>query len=155
MNRGLAAAAAIVVSFAFGTAIASREAAAAGRQPAATCSAVDKDFLETAVAQMTAFRAWGADYVTGEGEGTSQAGLAYEAERFIMRKQPKDRALAQARLLMIAMLVEYQRAVTAPSAVGAGTSFRRVHDNGVALRTLLAQSGPALALEGCDVAPLL
>jgi hypothetical protein len=155
VNRGLAAAAAIVVSFAFGTVIASREAAAADRQPTYSCSAVDRDFLETAVAQMTAFRAWGADYVTGQGEGTEQAALAAEAQQMILGKHPTDRALEQSRLLMGAMLIEYQRAVTAPSALDAGTSFRRVHDLGVSLRSLLAESGPSLAHEGCDVAPLL
>jgi hypothetical protein len=155
MNRGLAAAAAIVVSFALGTVLASHEAAAAGREQAHRCAAVDKDFLETAVAQMTAFRAWGADYVTGAVEGASQAQLADEAEQFIMRKHPQDPSLQQARLLMGAMLIEYQRAVTAPTAYEAGLSLRRVHDNGVELRSLLATVGPALARVGCDVAPLL
>lgn len=155
MNRGLAAAAAIVVSFALGTMLASREAAAAQRQPTHVCSAMDRDFLETAVAQMTAFRAWGAEYVTGGQEGAAQAALADEAARFIMRKHARDRSLEQARLLMGAMLIEYERAVSAPTAVDAGLSLRRVHDLGVALRQLLADAGPALAREGCDVAPLL
>jgi hypothetical protein len=149
VNRGLAATAAIVVSFALGTVIASHEAAAAGRQPTHVCSAVDRDFLETAVVQMTAFRLWSGDYLTGGGDAAEQSALTDEAARLIMAKQPRDRALNQARLLLGAMLVEYRRVVEA------GGSFQRVRDLGVALRALLAEAGPALAREGCDVSPLL
>jgi len=155
VNRGLAAATAIVVSFALGTVLASRQASAAQRGPTYGCSALDKDFVETAVAQMTAFRAWSGDYVTGGADAADQAALANEATQFIMRKHASDASLERARLLMGAMLIEYQRAVTAGTAVDAGLSLRRVHDLGIQLRSLLAEAGPGLAKAGCNVAPLL
>jgi NAD(P)H-dependent flavin oxidoreductase YrpB (nitropropane dioxygenase family) len=155
VNRGLAAAAAIVISFTLGTAIASHEAAAADRQAAHTCAAVDRDFLRVASAQMLSFRMWSADYVTGAEEPTRQAAMADEAAQLVMRKHALDPSLERARLLMGSMLIEYERAVLATSAVDAGASLHRVRDLGIALRSLLSDVGPGLAAVGCDVAPLL
>lgn len=151
MNRGLAAATAIVVSFALGTALASREAVAAQRQPTHSCSAVDRDFIETATAQMTLFRTWSADYVTGADDGAAQAAMAEEAAQLVIRKRPQDVSLDRARMLMGAMLVEYQRAVTATMPADAGASLQRVHDLGSALRGLLADAAPGLNAAGCTV----
>jgi hypothetical protein len=155
MNRGLAAAAAIALSFALGTALASREAAAASREPTHACTLVDRDFLVVATRQMTAFRAWSADYVTGAEDAESQAVLADEAAQDVMRKHAVDPALDRARLLMGAMFIEYERAVTAPTPAEAGGSLQRVRDLGIALRSLLSDAGPALGDAGCDVSPLL
>jgi hypothetical protein len=115
-----------------------------------SCSAVDQSFIQVAGVQMTAFRTWGGEYVSGQTDPAVLAALAQEAHMLIVRKRPQDASLVRAHSLMVAMLTEYNRAMTGlASGTGGARELQRVHVLGGHLRGVLSQAAPALGAHGC------
>jgi hypothetical protein len=154
MIRGLAAALVILLVFTAGTAVAARDVTT----PAADvhiCSAADRKFIEAARVNLPAFAMWRDDYVGGSVEHGTFGSVARETAVLMARTGPQDRSLQQARLLISAMLSEFEAAAAAREAGGLGAQ-QLVHAQQLdaTLRGHLAGAAPGLAAVGCDISEL-
>ena len=121
-----------------------------------TCSATDRQFIETAKTNITAIGLWGQEYLTGDAGAGEVVAEAKRAAQIVEGTQPSDPSLQQARTLMRSMFVEYGRAIRAHARHGdAGSHMFRAYGIANSTHEVLANAAPALAARGCDVAPLL
>jgi hypothetical protein len=121
-----------------------------------TCSATDKQFIDTTRLNMDMLGYWSSNLATGEaGPGEVIAETKRAAAR-VSATAPTDPTLEQARQVLRAMLSEYWRAVAARAHHReAGPHMMRAYGLANFAHDMLAQAGPALAARGCDVNPLL
>ena len=63
-----------------------------------TCSATDRQFIETARTNMTALELWSEQYQSGDASGKDVEGQARSASKIMRRTGPTDSSLQQARL---------------------------------------------------------
>ena len=144
----------ILLVFTAGTAFAGRNV---GTTAAAsyTCSAADRKFIDVARVNLPAFATWKDDFVGGGVDDTTFAAVAAETAALMGRTSPQDRSLAQARLLVGAMLAEFGRAASEREAGGLGAKpLLHAQELDATLRGHFAEAAPGLAAVGCEISAL-
>jgi hypothetical protein len=121
-----------------------------------TCSATDRQFLQTAQINMAAMTLWGQQYESGDADGKDVVRESKDAAKIVRGMDPTDPALSQTRRLMVGMLTEYAKAVQIQARHGNSSShmYRAYGLANFAREVLLHAKEPLLA-RGCDVRPLL
>jgi hypothetical protein len=121
-----------------------------------TCSATDRQFLQTAQINMTAMDLWGQQYESGDADGKDVVRESRQAAQIVRGMDPTDPSLTKTRRLLVGMLNEYARAVQLQDHHGNSSShmYRAYGLANFARDILLHAKGPLLA-RGCDVRPLL
>jgi hypothetical protein len=121
-----------------------------------TCSATDRQFIETARTNMTALELWSEQYQSGDASGEDVEGQARSASKIVRGTGPTDGALQQARLLVIGMLSEYAKAVQQQEHHrDAGPHVYRAYRLANFAHSVLVRAQAPLTQLGCDVSPLL
>jgi hypothetical protein len=121
-----------------------------------TCSATDRQFIETARTNMTALGLWADEYLHGDLHAADVIGETKQATTLIEQTSPTDPSLAQTRSLMTGMFTEYGKAIHAQSRHrDAGPHMYRAYGLANFAHGVLEQARPALAKRGCDVTALL
>ncbi len=120
-----------------------------------TCSAADKQFIQTVSSNLTQLFYWSDSLASGDVEPAVVVRQARSEAEQIEATRPTDPTLAQTRGLLRVMFVEYGRAVYAKYHKGnagkhMGASYAFAND----VHNLLVEAQPQLAAKGCDVAPL-
>jgi hypothetical protein len=119
-----------------------------------TCSATDRQFIETARTNMTALELWSEQYQNGEATKDDLVGQARTAARIVRGSRPTDYSLQQTRRLVTGMLTEYAKAVQAKQR-DAGPHMYRAYGLANFAHTVLVRAQSPLAQLGCDIRPLL
>jgi hypothetical protein len=105
-----------------------------------TCSATDKQFLQTTALNMNMLGYWSSNRAAARVDATD----------------PTDPSLSQTRQIVRAMLSEYWRAVAASAHHReAGLHMMRAYGLANFAHDVLSQAEPALSSRGCDVSSLL
>jgi hypothetical protein len=140
------------VTFLFG----SGRAQAGQRQVTHTCSAADRQFLDTVSANMFQLAYWSDALVQDDvAPGVVVKQARAEAAQ-VDATRPTDPTFEQARGLLRGMLTAYARAIAAKMHGGnAGAPMRTAYLLANAVHDLLAGAQPELAARGCDPALLL
>ena len=121
-----------------------------------TCSATDRQFIETARTNMTALGLWSEQYENGDSGGAELVKQARTGEKIVRGTGPTDSSLQQTRRLLMGMLSEYARAVQLQDRHGdAGPHMYRAYGLANYAHTVLTQAERPLFKLGCDVRPLL
>jgi hypothetical protein len=121
-----------------------------------TCSATDRQFIETARTNMTALELWSQQYQSGEATKDDVVGQARTAAKIVRGAQPTDFTLQQTRSLVTGMLTEYAKAVQLQAKHrDAGPHMYRAYGLANFAHTVLLRAQAPLAKLGCDVRPLL
>jgi hypothetical protein len=121
-----------------------------------TCSATDRQFIETARTNMTALELWSEQYGSGEASKDDLVSQARTAAKIVRGSRPTDFALQQTRSLVTGMLVEYAKAVQLQSKHGdAGPHMYRAYGLANFAHTVLVRAQSPLDRLGCDIRPLL
>jgi hypothetical protein len=121
-----------------------------------TCSATDRQFIETARTNMTALELWSEQYQSGDASGRDVEGQARSAAKIMRGTGPTDFSLQQARRLVTGMLAEYAKAVQQQGRHrDAGPHVYRAYRLANFAHTVLVRAQAPLAQLGCDIRPLL
>jgi hypothetical protein len=121
-----------------------------------TCSATDRQFIETARTNMTALQRWSEQYQSGEATKDDVAAQARTAAKIMRGTGPTDYSLQQTRRLVMGMLSEYAKAVQLHDRDrDAGPHMYRAYGLANFAHTVLVRARAPLAKLGCDVRPLL
>jgi len=136
--------------------VASGRAQAGGQPVVHTCSAPDKQYLDTVSSNMVQLGYWSDSLVNNDVAPGVVVRQARSEAAQIDATRPTDPTLDQSRSLLRAMFVDYARAVAAKMHGGdagapMGSAYRLAND----VHDLLAGAQPALAAMGCDPAQLL
>ena len=126
------------------------QAASNSSHVAHTCSATDRQFIQTTQLVMTDLGSWSQDMHSGTTTPQQIVRLARNESDRVSQTAPTDPSLNQTRLLLQAMLVEYGKALRAEvqhmgRAWGLANS---AHD-------ILSDAQAPLMKRGCDIGPLL
>lgn len=121
-----------------------------------TCSAADKQFIATVSSNLTQLGYWSDALVSHDVEPEVVVKQARDEATQVGETRPEDRTLHASRDLLGSMFVEYSKAVAAASQGHDGhlhmqNAWRLAHS----VRDLLAEAKDGLAVQGCDVTPLL
>jgi hypothetical protein len=121
-----------------------------------TCSASDRQFIETARTNMTALGLWSEQYQSGDAGGADVVSQAKAGAKIVRGTGPTDSSLQQAKGLLIGMLTEYAKAVQLQDRHGnAGPHMYRAYGLANYTHTVLTRAEQPLSKLGCDVGPLL
>jgi len=121
-----------------------------------TCSATDRQFIETARTNMTALELWSEQYQSGDATADDVAGQARAAAKIMRGAGPTDFSLRQAQRLVIGMLSQYAKGVQLHEKHrDAGPTMYRAYGLANFAHTVLLRNQRPLAKLGCDVEPLL
>jgi hypothetical protein len=121
-----------------------------------TCSATDRQFIETARTNMTALGLWSEQYESGDAGGAELVKQARAGAKIVRATGPTDSSLQQTRRLLVSMLTEYARAVQLQDRHGdAGPHMYRAYGLANYAHTVLTRAERPLANLGCDLRPLL
>jgi hypothetical protein len=121
-----------------------------------TCSATDRQFIESARTNMTALELWSEQYQGGDATGGDVSGQARAAAKIMRGMGPTDSSLRQTQRLVVGMLSEYARAVQLRERHrDAGPHMFRAYNLANYAHTVLLRAKAPLAELGCDVRPLL
>ena len=121
-----------------------------------TCSATDRQFIETARTNMTALGLWSEQYESGDAGGAELVKQARAGAKIVRATGPTDSSLQQTRRLLVSMLTEYARAVQLQERHGdAGPHMYRAYGLANYAHTVLTRAEQPLAKLGCDIRPLL
>ena len=121
-----------------------------------TCSATDRQFIETARTNMTALGLWSEQYESGDAGGAELVKQARAGARIVRATGPTDSSLQQTRRLLVGMLTEYARAVQLQDRHGnAGPHMYRAYGLANYAHTVLMRAEQPLFKLGCDLRPLL
>ena len=121
-----------------------------------TCSATDRQFIETARTNMTALGLWSEQYESGDAGGAELVKQARAGARIVRATGPTDSSLQQTQRLLVGMLTEYARAVQLQDRKGnAGPHMYRAYGLANYAHTVLTRAERPLAKLGCDVRPIL
>ena len=121
-----------------------------------TCSATDRQFIETARTNMTALELWSEQYQSGDASAEDVVGQAHAAEKIMRATGPTDFSLRQTQRLVIGMLTEYAKGVQIHERHrDAGPHMYRAYGLANFAHTVLLRAHEPLAKLGCDVQPLL
>jgi hypothetical protein len=121
-----------------------------------TCSAPDRQFLQTVSMNMTELGFWSDQLASGETPAAEVVRQAFAEAAQVTATRPVDPTLARAQGMLRVMFQEYGRAIRAkmhgrPGGTHMGLSWRLAYD----VHDVLADARPALAKLGCDPAPLI
>jgi hypothetical protein len=121
-----------------------------------TCSATDRQFIETARTNMTALGLWSEQYESGETGGVEVVRQARAGAKIVRGTGPTDFSLQQTRRLLVGMLAEYAKAVQLQDGRGnAGPHMYRAYGLANYAHGVLTRAERPLFKLGCDVRPLL
>jgi hypothetical protein len=121
-----------------------------------TCSATDRQFIETARTNMTALGLWSEEYESGDAGGAEVVSQARAGAKIVRGTGPTDFSLQQAQRLLVGMLNEYARAVQLQGRHGnAGPHMYRAYGLANYAHAVLTRAERPLSKLGCDVRPLL
>jgi hypothetical protein len=121
-----------------------------------TCSATDRQFIETARTNMTALELWSAQYQSGDASAKEVAGQAKAAAKIMRGVGPTDFSLHVAQRLVVGMLNDYAQGVQLREKHrDAGPTMYRAYGLANFAHTVLLRAQQPLAKLGCDVRPLL
>jgi hypothetical protein len=121
-----------------------------------TCSATDRQFIETARTNMTALGLWADQYLHGDAAAGDVIGETKQATQLMQATSPTDPSLSETRSLMTGMFTEYGKAIRADSRhKNSGPHMYRAYGLANFAHDVLEQARPALVERGCDVTPLL
>jgi hypothetical protein len=121
-----------------------------------TCSATDRQFIESARTNMTALELWSEQYQSGDTTGEEVSGQARAAEKIMRAMGPTDSSLRQTQRLVVGMLSEYALAVQLQERHrDAGPHMYRAYNLANYAHTVLVRARAPLSKLGCDVRPLL
>ncbi len=121
-----------------------------------TCSATDRQFIETARTNMTALELWGQQYESGEEDGMGVVSQARAGAKIVRGTGPTDSSLRQTKRLLVGLLTEYAKAVQIQERGGdAGPHMYRAYGLANYAHTVLARARKPLSALGCDLRPLL
>ena len=154
MRRIGLSAAGLLVSVVLGLSLVTNGRAVSPRDH--TCSATDRQFIETASTNMASIGLWADQYLHGDAKASDVIGETKEATARVQATSPTDPSLAQTRSLMSGMFTEYGKAIRAQSRHrNAGPHMYRAYGLANFAHDVLEGARPALVKRGCDVAPLL
>ena len=122
-----------------------------------TCSATDRQFIDTAQMTMTGLGLMSDQFQQGMGSPKDVASAASLAARNIKATDPSDYSLRKIQTLMGAMFTEYARAMNAEAKHknNAASHIQRSYGLANFAHDVLVQAEPGLKARGCDVSPLL
>jgi hypothetical protein len=121
-----------------------------------TCSATDKQFIGVTQLNMDMLGYWSQNLQSGEARPGEVIAQTKDAAARVTATAPTDPALAQARQIVRAMLVEYWRAIAAQvHNRPAGPHMMRAYGLANFAHDVLTQAQPALQAQGCNVQSLL
>jgi hypothetical protein len=121
-----------------------------------TCSATDRQFIETARTNMTALGLWSEQYESGDTGGAEVVSQARAGAKIVRGTGPTDYSLQQTKRLLVGMLTEYAKAVQLQSRQGnAGPHMYRAYGLANYAHAVLTRARRPLSKLGCDVRPLL
>jgi hypothetical protein len=121
-----------------------------------TCSATDRQFIETARTNMTALGLWSEEYESGDAGGAEVVSQARAGAKIVRGTGPTDFSLQQAQRLLAGMLNEYARAVQLQDRRGnSGPHMYRAYGLANYAHAVLTRAERPLSKLGCDVRPLL
>ena len=121
-----------------------------------TCSATDRQFIESARTNMTALELWSEQYQSGDATGGEVSGQARAAAKIMRGLGPTDSSLRQTQRLVVGMLTEYAKAVQLQERRrDAGLHMFRAYNLANYAHAVLVRAEAPLAQLGCDVRPLL
>jgi hypothetical protein len=121
-----------------------------------TCSATDRQFIETARTNMAALDLWSSQYQSGDATGKDVVSQADAAAKIVRGARPTDFSLQQTDRLVVGMLTEYGKAVKLQMRHrDAGPHMYRAYGLANFAHTVLVRARRPLAKLGCDVRPLL
>ena len=121
-----------------------------------TCSATDRQFIETARTNMTALELWSEQYQSGEATEEDVVGQARAAGKIMRGTGPTDYSLQQTRRLVMRMMSEYAKGVQLHARDrDAGPHMYRAYGLANFAHTVLVRAERPLAKLGCDIRPLL
>jgi hypothetical protein len=121
-----------------------------------TCSAADKQFLQTVQANMTELGYWSDSLLSGDATPGLVIRQTNAESRQVGATAPTDVSLQTARSLLRKMFLEYGAAVHAKALGNApGRHVQTAYTLANAVHDLLVDAQPPMASMGCDVTPLL
>ena len=121
-----------------------------------TCSATDRQFINTAQLNMAALGSLSQDYLHGNAKADDVILETQSAIDGLRNTGPSDPSLSKTRAILRAMFTEYGRAIRADKHhADAGKYIYRAYGLANFAHDVLAQAEPALAKRGCDVSSLL
>ena len=146
----------VVVVFGATFLVGSGRAQAGQRHLSHTCSAPDRQFLNTVSSNMVQLAYWSDALVHNDVAPGIVVKQARAEAAQVDATRPTDPTLEQTRGLLRAMFTSYARAVAAKTHGGnAGVPMRTAYMLANGVHDLLAGAQPDLASRGCDPAPLL
>ena len=132
---------------------------ACGGQPTAsahTCSATDRDFIQTAQLNVMSLNEWAMGYLDGSVKPLVVVKQARDAAKMVSGTTPSDPSLEKTKYLMNAMFNEYATAVLVKSEhKDPGRHIYRAYGLANFAHDVLSEAQPALGERGCDVGSLL
>ncbi|HZS23356.1 MAG TPA: hypothetical protein VFA30_00085 [Gaiellaceae bacterium] len=125
-------------------------------RPAYTCTAADRQFIQTVSSNMFQLSYWSDALTSQDADADTVATQAKAEAGQIGATRPVDRTLGATRALLQSMFMEYSKAVGASASGKDGSAhmknaWRFAADS----QHLLAGAKNGLAAKGCDVSPLL
>jgi hypothetical protein len=121
-----------------------------------TCSASDRQFINTTQLNMTALGAWSDDYRAGEATAAQVISEARKAATRVQKLEPSDPSLQKTKSLVAGMLTEYGRAMTAKTKErDAAPHMYRAYGLANFAHDVLTDAAPELHKRGCDISGLL
>jgi hypothetical protein len=139
-----------------GTFVMSSRAQAGQRHVTHTCSAADRQFLNTVSSNMTQLAYWSDSLVQEDVAPGIVVKQARSEARQVDQTRPTDPTFEQTRGLLRGMFMAYARAIHAKTHGGnAGVPMRTAYMLANGVHDLLAKAQPELAARGCDPAVLL
>jgi len=121
-----------------------------------TCSAADRQFLQTTSDNMTQLGYWADELVSGDVDPAVVIKQSRSEAAQIAATRPMDPSLRTAGSLLRKMFLEYAAAVHAKAhGSSPGKHVQMAYTLANAVHDLLVGAQPALAPQGCDVTPLL
>jgi hypothetical protein len=120
------------------------------------CSATDKQFIDTARANLTSVRLWGNDFFHGGGSAADVVSATKDAHVALGATSPSDPSLETAKRYFRSMFIEYGRGVKMKEAGrDASDHMYRAYSLGEYAGRVLWNARPQLRALGCDVSELL
>ena len=121
-----------------------------------TCSATDRQFIQTARTNMTALELWNEQYQGGDATSRDVVGQSRQAAKIMRATRPTDFSLQQTQRLVVGMLTEYTRAMEArKGSQDAGAHMYRAYGLANFAHAVLVRGQKPLARLGCEVESLL
>ena len=121
-----------------------------------TCSAADKQFIDTVSSNMTQLSYWSDSLVTGDVDPPVVVHQANAEADQVDATRPTDPTLDKTRFVLKGMFVQYGKAIEAKYTGGdAGVYMGLSYTLANEAHDLLVGAQPALAAKGCDPTRLL